>query len=85
MMHGFLNVFLAAAFAWHGTERDVILEILNETEAGAFVFGERAVEWRGHKIGTQRIAEARRNFAHSFGSCSFEEPITELRELGLLP
>jgi hypothetical protein len=85
MMHGFLNFFLAAAFAWHGTKRGVILEILNETEAGAFQFGERAVMWGGHKLSTQQIAQARRDFAHSFGSCSFEEPVTGLRELDLLP
>jgi hypothetical protein len=85
MMHGFLNFFLAAAFAWHGTKQGVILEILNETEPGAFVFGERAVQWGGHKLSTQQIAEARRDFAHSFGSCSFEEPVTDLRALDLLP
>ena len=85
MMHGFLNVFLAAAFAWHGTKRGVILEILNETEAGAFEFGEKAITWGGHRLSTQQISEARRDFAHSFGSCSFEEPVTDLRELDLLP
>jgi len=85
MMHGFLNVFLAAAFAWHGTKRGVILEILNETEAGAFEFGEKAIVWGGHRLSTQQISEARRDFAHSFGSCSFEEPVTDLRELDLLP
>ncbi len=42
MMHGFLNVFLAAAFAWHGTKRGVILEILNETDTGAFALRKRA-------------------------------------------
>jgi hypothetical protein len=31
------------------------------------------------------IAEARERFAHSFGSCSFEEPLADLRALGLLP
>lgn len=85
MMHGFLNFFLAAAFAWHGTKEGVILEILNETEPGAFVFGERNVQWCGHKLSTQQIAQARRDFAHSFGSCSFEEPVTDLRRLDLLP
>jgi hypothetical protein len=85
MMHGFLNFFLAAAFAWHGTKQGVVLEILNETEPGAFVFGERAVQWCGHKLSTQLIAQARRDFAHSFGSCSFEEPVTDLRRLDLLP
>jgi hypothetical protein len=85
MMHGFLNVFLAAAFAWHRAKREVVLGILNETEAGAFQFGERAALWNGHKLSAQQIQEARRDFAHSFGSCSFEEPITDLRELDLLP
>jgi hypothetical protein len=84
MMHGFLNLFLAAAFAWHGTKRGVILEILNETEAGAFEFGAQAIAWGGHKLNAAQIGEARRDFAHSFGSCSFEEPFTELRGLDLL-
>jgi hypothetical protein len=32
-----------------------------------------------------QIAEARREFAHSFGSCSFEEPVADLKQLGWLP
>src|SRR4029079_13316085 len=43
MMHGFLNVFLAAAFAWHG-EHEIEL-ILAETDPAAFRFGERE-HWR---------------------------------------
>jgi MinD-like ATPase involved in chromosome partitioning or flagellar assembly len=31
------------------------------------------------------LAEARERFAHSFGSCSFEEPIADLRALGMFP
>jgi hypothetical protein len=85
MMHGFLNVFLAAAFAWHGAGRSAIVEILNETEAGAFEFGGQAIAWGGRKLSAAEIAGARREFAHSFGSCSFEEPVTGLRDLDLLP
>jgi hypothetical protein len=84
-MHGFLNVFLAAAFAWHGAPPEVIFEVLNETDAAAFEFGEKSLVWRGRKLSSQQISQARRDFAHSFGSCSFEEPVTDLRELGLLP
>jgi hypothetical protein len=83
-MHGFLNVFTAAAFAWHGAERALIVDLLNETEAESLQFGPKALEWRGHQLFTEHIAEARRSFAHSFGSCSFEEPISDLRGLGLL-
>ena len=43
VMHGFLNVFLAAAFAWHG-EKD-IEPILAETDPAAFHFDDRA-HWR---------------------------------------
>jgi hypothetical protein len=85
MMHGFLNVFTAAAFAWHRAEREVLLDVLNETEADAFAFGSKSLEWRGRTLSMGQIADARRNFAHSFGSCSFEEPIGDLRALGLLP
>lgn len=84
-MHGFLNVFTAAAFAWHGADRSLLLDVLLEQEAAAFEFGEKALQWRGHSLAAGQIAAARRDFAHSFGSCSFEEPISDLRELELLP
>jgi hypothetical protein len=83
-MHGFLNVFAAAAFAWHRAERAALIDLLNETEADAFVLTSKAFEWRGLQLSTEQIADARRNFAHSFGSCSFEEPIGDLRALELL-
>jgi hypothetical protein len=81
MMHGFLNVFLAAAFAWSG-ERD-IEPILNETDPRAFSF-EPVGRWNNKLLTVEQIRDARTNFAHSFGSCSFEEPVQDLRELGLL-
>src|ERR1022692_2621161 len=37
-MHGFVNVFVAAGVAWAGAERDAILDVLNEGDAGAFQF-----------------------------------------------
>jgi hypothetical protein len=83
-MHGFVNVFAAAAFAWHGVPRDVILGVLNERDPHAFAFGERELTWRGHTLSDTQIKAARRDFAHSFGSCSFEEPIADLRKLGWL-
>jgi len=82
VMHGFINVFAAAAFAWHGKDRSIVLEILNAVEG--FEFSDKGLSWRANRLSTNQIAEARRDFAHSFGSCSFEEPIADLRELGLL-
>jgi hypothetical protein len=81
VMHGFLNVFLAAAFAWRG-ERDIV-PILAETDPAAFRFDDRA-HWRDRSLSAEQVREARASFVHSFGSCSFEEPVRDLQALGLL-
>lgn len=83
-MHGFLNVFAGAAFAWQGAERAVITDVLDDSDAGGFSFLADALTWRGRSIGTREIQAARRDFAHSFGSCSFAEPVADLRALGWL-
>lgn len=82
MMHGFLNVLMAAAFAWHGDME--ILAVLGETDATAFRFNDRA-HWRDKSLSVPQISEVRLQFLHSIGSCSFEEPVNELKSLGLLP
>jgi hypothetical protein len=84
-VHGFLNVFTAAALAWGAADVATVLAVLDETDARAFQFGDDALNWRGHALSTRQLITARREFAHSFGSCSFEEPVADLRELGLLP
>ena len=84
IMHGFLNVFLAACFVLSGMDSTLAAELLQEQSAGAFRFDEDHVDWRGHRLGVREIAAARRNFAVSFGSCSFTEPIDDLRSLHLL-
>ncbi len=83
-MHGFLNVFSAACFAWYGAEREFVLDLIDDQEARSFEFSSDSLRWRGHALSTAQIVAARRDFAHSFGSCSFEEPIADLRALGLL-
>jgi hypothetical protein len=85
VMHGFVNVFTAAAFAWFGKERELLLDILNDVDSHAFTFSEQELRWRGQSLPTEDVITARRDFAHSFGSCSFEEPVADLRELGWLP
>jgi hypothetical protein len=77
-MHGFLNVFLAAAFP-HDAER-----ILSEEDPKAFRFEDEVARWRDKAVTTEHLAAIRRDFAISFGSCSFEEPVNELKELGIL-
>lgn len=84
-MHGFINVFAAAAFVWHGAGRDAALDILNEEDPAAFAFLPDRMTWRERELSVAAIRSARADFAHSFGSCSFEEPVADLRELGWLP
>ncbi len=84
-MHGFLNVFLAACVLHEmDVDRPTVLHLLGETDGKSFLFDDEGVTWRGLRISTERIAEAREDFAHCFGSCSFDEPIADLKRLGLL-
>jgi hypothetical protein len=84
MMHGFLNLFLCAAFMYDGMGREEAEALLAEGDGAAFRFDESGVEWKGRRVANDGIAAARRGFAVSFGSCSFEEPLGDLRKLGLL-
>jgi hypothetical protein len=84
IMHGFLNVFLAAAFMRAGMEPALAVQLLNEQSAEAFQFGSDVITWRNHSLTMQDVAAARKVFSISFGSCSFVEPIDDLRSLHLL-
>ncbi|OYT70020.1 MAG: hypothetical protein CFK52_12275 [Chloracidobacterium sp. CP2_5A] len=84
VMHGFLNVFLAAAFAWHGMSPDNLERVLAEEDAANFQFTDSGVAWHCQTLTTEEIAAARREFCRSYGSCSFDEPRADLRALGLL-
>ncbi|MBA3646090.1 MAG: hypothetical protein H0W63_07905 [Gemmatimonadaceae bacterium] len=80
-MYGFLNVFLAAAFMWNGADDATAAKILEESDPSAIAFSSGGASWRGSDLSTNRIAAARESFAHSFGSCSFREPVDELKLL----
>ncbi len=80
-MHGFVNVFLAAVLAWRGMEARALTATLEEKNASAFVFGEDNVRWLGFDAGVDEIEAVRREFAISYGSCSFSEPVEEAKAL----
>ena len=83
-MHGFLNVFLAAAFSRQGHPQGLIEKVLTEESSQSMVFDSEGVDWRGGRLKTAYLRETRQKFAIAFGSCSFEEPIRDLQALGLL-
>lgn len=83
-MHGFLNILTASASACGQAEPWLMEEILNEEDPGAFSFADVDIVWRGRRITSQDLADMRERLFLSFGSCSFEEPVSELEALGLL-
>ena len=84
VMHGFLNVFTAAAFARAGATPDRLEAVLRETEPAAFRFDESSLSWRELRASVEELLATRRGFAASFGSCSFAEPVADLRALAVL-
>jgi len=83
VMHGFLNVFLAAAFLIDGLSDADAVALLLEDDPRTFAFEEDAILWRNHRLTHSRLLESRA-LAASFGSCSFEEPMEDLSVLNLL-
>lgn len=84
-MHGFLNLFLATGFAREGFKPSVLEEVLEEEFEEVFEFDDNGVYWqKEHFLNIQQLAKLREKGAVSFGSCSFDEPIADLQELGIL-
>ena len=83
-MHGFLNVFLAAAFLRRNLNAPFINRVMTETDAGQFEFDDGGATWNGNRVELAQIGLMRERNAISFGSCSFVEPIEDLQQLGLL-
>lgn len=84
VMHGFLNVFAAAAFARGGASLADLEGVLREQDPKAFHFDDEGLAWRQLRLATRELETARRDFASSFGSCSFAEPVADLQSLGVL-
>ena len=84
VMHGFLNVFLAAVFHHNGlTERDTI-DLLNARTLDDVVMDDETFAWREYVVTVNEVSTIRRRHAVAFGSCSFTDPVDDLTELGLL-
>jgi hypothetical protein len=83
VMHGFLNVLGATALLYAGAPAADALRLLREEDADAFRVEDGAFVWREHRLAAP-ILQAARALATGFGSCSFGEPVSDLRALGLL-
>ena len=80
-MFGYLNVFLAATALWSGRPRGEALALLAGEGRGDLHIEADAILWRGLRLNASEIADARREFCRSIGSCSFTEPVEEILAL----
>jgi hypothetical protein len=85
IMHGFINVFGAAVLAFeHDLDEGGILAIIQEEDPEAFQFTNDHFVWRDVPASADTIQHVRDELAISFGSCSFDEPRDDLKELELI-
>ena len=70
--HGFLNVIAACAFDDGAALSDPV------------ELGPDGLRWRDRVAGPDELARVRREQLVAVGSCSFSEPVDELKELGVL-
>jgi hypothetical protein len=84
MMHGFLNLFIAAIALHAGAlEPSRICTVLAEEDPLAFVVDPAHLAWREVRVAAAAVVSARVKCV-SYGSCSFDEPVNDLRGLGIV-
>jgi hypothetical protein len=83
--HGFLNLLAAAVFAHaEGLGAAELSPLLAEEDPAAFALDEAGFAVHDRRAGPAEIARARAELFNAYGSCSFSEPVDDLRAMGLL-
>ncbi len=85
-VHGFLNLLCAAVLAdIHGFDERQTQAVIDEDDfAPVRSFSDESLVWREFVVTADQVAAARERSLRSFGSCSFDEPCQDLKNLGLL-
>jgi len=84
-MHGFMNMFLMTGFAREGYRASLLEDVLEEEFDEVFRFSDQSISWRNeYRLNIWQLEALRKKGLHSFGSCSFDEPIADLQKLGIL-
>jgi hypothetical protein len=83
-MFGFLNVLLATMIAREGGAQKDVTAALEERDPSAVVATDEAVVWRGRAFRIASLKAGRTRSMTGFGSCSFSEPVADLKTLGML-
>lgn len=82
-MFGFLNILLATALVRAGDRGAAVVDALEERDWNAVRLGADELRWRGRAFPLRSLENARDSLV-SFGSCSFREPVADLRAMHLL-
>jgi hypothetical protein len=83
-MHGFLNLFLSAAFLRQNLNSTFVHQLMVDVNVSNFEFDDEGARWQNHRVDLTQLKLMRTRGAISFGSCSFIEPIEDLQKIGLL-
>lgn len=76
-MYGYLNLALAALLAWTGRAEPVVRDALLESDRSALRIADASLVWKDESFPWEILRTMRTEFYHSFGSCSFHEPLEE--------
>ena len=84
IMHGFVNVCCAASLVYAAGEAGDAAALLEDEDPSAWRVTSDAIQWRDRSFAVDQLADVRKQFLISIGSCSFEEPVRDLQSLGWL-
>jgi hypothetical protein len=84
MRHGFLNLLTAAGLSTEGADEDLLVAVIEETDPDTFRVGPTGLRWRDRRLSSATLRTLRREALTAYGSCSFDEPVTDLTSLGVL-
>jgi hypothetical protein len=84
VMHGFLNVFLAAVLHYNGLTEGDTIDLLELVRLDGVGMDDEKIAWREYVVTVGEVSTIRRRQAIAFGSCSFTDPVDDLVKLGLL-
>lgn len=84
-MYGFFNIFIGGMLSYkHQLDNDNLEEIIIDEDARNFQFSDIGISWKNLELTHEDISILRSRSLISYGSCSFDEPREDLKELGLV-
>jgi hypothetical protein len=83
--HGFVNVLVAAALAADGEGPAILTDVLADEDPASFRLDRAGLGWRDHIVSAAALDATRSGLFVGYGSCSIDEPVDDLTDLGVLP